>query len=236
MKKTIFKLFIAILLLVSSSLYSYEDSFTIHNLITSIQSPTKPIEKDGYVIFTADSSARSVGIVFDFEDFSRIHQFEKLVTYDSNNEPVSSVLFYILKTPPKISSISYKLIIDGLWTLDPLNTVTSYNPTSNIRLNMVMLEDFEENKTENIGNNIIRFVYQGNPGKKIRLAGTFTNWDSFIYELQETSPGFYEITLPLPSGKHYYAYYSGTESFIDKKNPNKVYTADGRKASVLILQ
>jgi hypothetical protein len=51
--------------------------------------------------------------------------------------------------------------------------------------------------------------------------------------LEETSPGFYEITLALPKGSYFYAYYKGTTSFVDETNPDKAYTPDGRVASVL---
>ena len=53
----------------------------------------------------------------------------------------------------------------------------------------------------------VHFVYKGKAGQHIRLGGSFTNWDSWIYELTETSPGLYELELPLPAGKYYYSYY-----------------------------
>ena len=82
----------------------------------------------------------------------------------------------------------------------------------------------------------VKFIYNGASGEKVRLAGTFTNWDSWIYELKETKPGFYELTLPLPRGKYYYNYYLGMTAIVDKTNPNRVYTQDGRAASVIEVQ
>ena len=75
----------------------------------------------------------------------------------------------------------------------------------------------------------------GESGQRIRLGGIFTNWDSFIYELQETSPGLYQLELSLPKGTYYYAFYKGMSAFADDKNPKKVYTADGRIASVISI-
>lgn len=232
MKKILFVLTI-ILVLINNGFA--KDNYGIQNLITTIQNPQKPVVKGDYIIFTSPSHYRTVGIAFDFEDFEIIHPFEKLVSYDTDNEPISSVLFHILEVPKKMTSVSYKLIINGLWTLDPLNTVTSFNPETNIRLSTVLLNPAVEEETEKTVNGGVRFVYEGETGEKIRLAGSFTNWDSFIYELNETSPGFYELTLPLPKGTHYYAYYKGLESFVDKKNPERVYTSDGRPASVITL-
>lgn len=236
MKKNYFLLLIVFLFVVVAGIFAEDDAYTVQNLITTIQRPCEPVIHNGYVIFTAHTSPRSVGIAFDFEDFKNIYQFQKLVTRDINNEPVDSVLFYILKIPAKTYEISYKLIIDGLWTLDPLNPAKKFDTETNITLSTVKIENTYPDATEQVQSNVIRFVYEGETGQKIRLAGSFTNWDSFIYELTETKPGFYEIYLPLPSGIHYYNYYKGADAFIDKRNPNRVYTADGRTASVITLQ
>ena len=52
-------------------------------------------------------------------------------------------------------------------------------------------------------------------------------------ELEETKPGFYELSIPLPTGIYYYNYYLGMNSFVDKTNPNRAYTPEGRTASVI---
>ena len=83
---------------------------------------------------------------------------------------------------------------------------------------------------------MVKFVYHGKTGEKIRLAGSFTNWDSFIYYLKEITPGHYELDLPLPSGTYYYTFYNGLDVILDEKNPNKVYTPEGRVACVLSVQ
>ena len=83
--------------------------------------------------------------------------------------------------------------------------------------------------------NLFYEVIQGQSGQIIRLGGTFTNWDSSIYVMRETAPGLYELEIPLPRGTHYYAYYDGMASFVDKTNPDRAYTADGRTASVITI-
>jgi hypothetical protein len=40
---------------------------------------------------------------------------------------------------------------------------------------------------------------------RVQLAGTFTNWEP-RYELQETAPGLWSITVPLSEGVHDYAF------------------------------
>ncbi|MDR1747759.1 MAG: glycogen-binding domain-containing protein, partial [Spirochaetaceae bacterium] len=68
-----------------------------------------------------------------------------------------------------------------------------------------------------------------------RLAGSFNNWDSFMYEMTETSAGIYQIDIPLPPGTYFYAFFSGTAQIADIKNPDRRYTADGRIASVITV-
>ena len=71
--------------------------------------------------------------------------------------------------------------------------------------------------------------------KLIRLAGDFNNWDPFMYELQETSRGIYELTLPLPPGTWHYAFFRGTTQIRDESASLKAYTRDGRTASVIVV-
>ena len=143
------------------------------------------------------------------------------------------MLFFLLERPAKLKNISYRLIIDGLWTTDPNNPNKIYDPTSGVSVSTVnvgILKPEITNATETDG---VKFIYQGESGQQVRLGGTFTNWDSWIYELKETKPGFYELVLPLPEGTYYYNYYLGMNSISDKTNPKKAYTSDGRTTSVI---
>ena len=54
--------------------------------------------------------------------------------------------------------------------------------------------------------------------------------------MKEVKPGVYELNLPLLPGKYEYAFYSGIASFPDATNPVKVYTEDGKVASLLIVE
>lgn len=220
---------------------SEDESYSLENLIAGIKEVQSPIVTEDYIIFTADKNARFTGIAFDFENYSRIHTFQRLITRDSEYEPIDSLLFYVCKIPEKARTISYRLVIDGIWTYDPINENKYYSYEADTYFSVVKIDNPIIERTENLMpvettpslTGHTRFVYSGKPGQKIRLGGTFTNWDSFIYEMEETSPGFYEITLALPKGKYFYAYYKGTTSFVDETNPDKAYTPDGRVASVL---
>ncbi len=211
------------------------DSYDYDNLVTSVRGVHSPIISDDYILFTAEKNSRSVGIVFDFENFSKIHAFSLRRTFDSEGEQTNAWYFYAFKIPPKLKRLSYKLIIDGLWTTDPTNPNTFYDTENSLTLSYVDIPQTKAVVTEKTDNGFTKFVCTSEPGQKIRIAGTFTNWDSWIYEMQEVSPGKYELSLPLPAGTYYYAYFTGLKSFIDKTNPNKAYTTDGKIVSTITV-
>ena len=200
-------------------------------LVSDITEVRSPYLKGDYVIFTANSSARFVGIAFDFENFSTIHQFKKRSLRDIEYNVSDSLYFYILELPKNIQNVGYRLVIDGLWTFDPTNENKSYVQSVGAVLSQVNVSRSIPLVTEKLENGVVRFVYRGKTGQKVRLGGNFTNWDSWIYEMQEVSPGLYEFELPLPPGVYDYAYYTGISSMTDSTNPNKIYTLDGKEAS-----
>lgn len=215
-----------------------EEEYTVQNLIASIDKVQKPLVHDDFVVFTADKVHRFVGIAFDFENFSTVHSFYRNTFYDIEMAPRDSILFYVCKLPEKTKEFSYRMVIDGVWTTDPQNPTKYYNYEADTYFSKIEIETPIEEKTESLaaldkskGNT--RFFCEAKPNQKIRLGGSFTNWDSYIYELTEYEPGMYEIYLSLQPGTYYYNYYIGNASFIDKTNPLKAYTSDGKTASVI---
>lgn len=124
--------------------------------------------------------------------------------------------------------------MDGLWTTDPENPVKEYDETINLYFSKVANLGEIETITKT-ASDTTRFIYKGESGLDLKLAGNFTNWDPWIYTMCETKPGFYELDLPLPAGKYYYSYFVGLVPVLDNTNPEKVYTADGRTANVLVV-
>ncbi|MGI5071043.1 isoamylase [Treponema pectinovorum] len=212
-----------------------KDTYDYDSIVRSINDVTQPLVIDGYAVFTAENNARNVGIAFDFENYSKIHSYKLRKIYDYEGKETRSWYFFILELPKKIESLSYKLIIDGLWTADPTNKNTIYDSQNGIQLSYLELPKIDEMITQTVNEGFTKFVCKSSSGQRIRLAGTFTNWDSWIYEMQEVQPGTYEITLPLPSGTYYYAYYTGLTRFIDETNPEKAYTKDGNIASKITV-
>lgn len=233
MKRLIFLLMFSVLAL-SCVFCAEDDRYTLDNIRTGIKTAGEPYISDGYIVFTANDDHRYTGIAFDFEDYRTIHSFERLVSYDYDNEPAGTVLFFIIPVPKNITSISYRMIFDGLWTTDPLNSSKKFSFDCGTYVSQFSFQSRTAIVTEK-KDDMVTFIHNGTPGKNVRLAGTFTNWDSFIYYMMETAPGHYELQLPLPPGTYYYTYYEGLACILDDTNPEKVYTPEGRIASVITV-
>ena len=209
--------------------------YELDKLILEIDGPCAPIVTEDYIIFTADVNNRSVGIAFDFENYQTIHPFQILMKVDADGKKTPVHMFYCYERKHKIQTIKYRLIMDGLWTTDPLNPNKEYDDSVNLYFSKIDNLGTIYEYTEKTKDDSVRFIYKGEEGLNLHLAGTFTNWDPWIYTLEETSPGFYELYLPLPSGKYYYNYYIGLTPVLDNTNPDKAYTLDGRSASVIVV-
>lgn len=208
-------------------------SYFYDKLIREISEPQAPVVTDDYIVFTAEKGHRHVGIAFDFENFQVIHPFQILNTFDMDGGITNEVLFYCYERQHKISNIKYRLVIDGLWTVDPNNPDKVYDESINLYFSQVKNLGKIEIATKTTESDGTRFIYKGESGLDLHLAGTFTSWDPWIYTMEETEPGLYELELPLPRGKYYYNYFVGMTPLLDNTNPQKAYTADGRSVSVI---
>ncbi len=208
------------------------DSYTYGELVNVISRADEPVIKGKYIIFTADGFVRHAGIAFENENFQHIHSFQRLKRHTDADEQIS-VLFFIMPIPEGMRELRYRLVIDGLWTTDPLNQNTVFDYTTGMSLSVLKIPYQKEYKTKIEDNGSTKFVYLGETGKKIYLAGSFNHWDPFMYMLEEIVPGRYELYLPLPRGRWLYAYFRDGMQIPDTTNETRVYTSDGRTASVI---
>lgn len=208
-------------------------NYELDTLLHNIDKPCEPIITEDYIIFTAPVQNRSVGIAFDFENYQVIHPFQLLTSTDEDGNSTRKHLFYCYQRQHRFDTLKYRLVIDGLWTTDPMNPKREYDDQVNLYFSKLENLGQIRIETEATKNDTVKFIYKGESGLKLNLAGTFTNWDPWIYQLEETHPGLYELELPLTTGTYYYNYYLGLTPILDNTNPEKIYTADGRSASVI---
>jgi hypothetical protein len=226
------------------------ESYLFIDHLLRLSVPGAPELFEDGIIFTAPSTYRRVGIAFAHEGFSKVYWFKKLLVpkeeltekelKNAKEEDLyrdSGILFHVYTAPPSIQEVEYRLIIDGLWTADPLNPLSRVDQQSGILRSTVIMPARKQSLSTLDGPpGSLRFSYQAEPGAYITVAGSFNGWDPFMYELKEVSPGSYSLTLPLRPGTYQYVFFHKGERILDPHNFNRVYTKDGKVASEAVVQ
>jgi hypothetical protein len=226
------------------------ESYQFIDYLLSLSGPGKPeIYEDG-ILFTAPSSHRRVGIAFAHEGFSRVYWFRKLFVPDEPGETPapekkqpapsyhdSGILFFLCTPPEELTEVEYRLVIDGLWTYDPLNPLSRTDPASGQIRSFIALPKINRplSPVDNAPG-CLNFTYTAPPGEVITVAGNFNGWDPFMYELPEKSPGVYSLVLPLPPGAYQYVFFHRGERVPDPRNTNRSYTREGHIASEAVVR
>jgi hypothetical protein len=189
-------------------------------------------------------------VAFAHEGFSQVHWYRQLlITQDPLTAPIpegqkkpapykdSGILFYIHQIPEDAQELEYRLIIDGLWTVDPINPVSRRNAATGIEYSVLALP-VRQYKPEILKGppGALNFLFMGPPNETITVAGSFNGWDPFMYELKEGPAGNYSLSLPLPPGKYQYIFFHRGERYLDLNNPNRAYSREGVPVSEVMLQ
>jgi hypothetical protein len=226
------------------------ESYQFIDHLLTIREPGEPeIFEDG-VIFTAPSTHRRVGVSFAHEGFSRVYWFQQLLKAKDTLTPReeksknivdqyrdSGILFHVHTVPPEIRELEYRLVIDGLWTTDPLNPRYRIDQKSGIVRSTIAIPEIPKTHTAFEGPpGTLAFNYEAPSGEIITVAGSFNGWDPFMYEMRETRPGHYALTLPLPPGTYQYVFIHRGQRILDPYNHNRAYTAEGIAATEAVVR
>ncbi|MDR3138435.1 MAG: isoamylase [Treponema sp.] len=218
------------------------ESYQFIDHLLNLPGPGKPDVYEDTVIFTAPPAYRRVGIAFAHEGFARVYWFRKLLVpqgegaaperrNDKKADPYmdGGFLFFAYEIPEGIRELRYRMVIDGLWTTDPLNPLRAVDPVTGLVHSLVPTPVFPKPLSPaQAPPGFLSLSYQAPPGEYITVAGSFNGWDPFMYALREIKPGFYALTLPLPPGIYQYALFHRGDRVLDPNNPNRVYTRDGK--------
>lgn len=81
----------------------------------------------------------------------------------------------------------------------------------------------------------VEFSLKRPKAKKVTLIGDFNGWKDDSLPLARQSDGRWELTLPLPQGRHHYLFVVDGNPELDPGN-REVAEADGRRASVKVVR
>jgi len=207
------------------------ESLPLHLHLAGLKRAAPPAAFEDRMVFSVEGPYRFVGAAFEHEGFALIHPFAR-------NKQGVFVLAYPIPLKRR-EPLVYRLVADGAWMSDGLNPRRAYQAAGGLELSVVevpYLSDLHLGLYAILGpdGRTARFLFRGAPGELVTVCGDFDNWDPFIHELAETSPGTYELALPLPPGIHHYAFVYRGEYLPDPLNPEKALSGDGRLVSVLV--
>ena len=225
------------------------ESYEFIDRLLSLPGPGAPEVFEDAVIFTASSALRRVGVAFAHERFSKIYWLRQLmIPQDPLGAPIapgkkgpdpykdSGMLFYVHQIPEHITELEYRLIINGLWTIDPANPHSRRDGVSGLAYSVVSMPRREIDPGPLKGPpGSLSFNFRGPPGEAVTVAGTFNNWDPFMYELREGPAGVYTLNIPLPPGVYQYVFFHRGQRYLDPYNSRRIYAKDGSAASVIEL-
>lgn len=221
----------AILILCASSVAAFDvSSLSLHLHLSGLKEARPPEIVDSHLVLSAKGPYRHVGASFSFENWSRVLSFEL-------NRNGVFVLAVPLPYGPK-TLVSYRLVLDGMWSADPSNPRRERDPATGASMStltlperpMTVLGAWDPGREGRAA-----FLFQGEPGKVVTVAGSFNGWDPFIHELDETAPGRYELSLDLAPGEYLYAFVYRGERIPDPINKKRAYSRAGESLSVLTI-
>lgn len=205
-------------------------SLTLHLHIASLTEAEPPAIVDDHLVLSVQGPYRFVGAAFSHEDWREIHAFER------NRNGIWVLAVPLPYGDPMTSS--YRLVLDGLWAADPNNPERARDPASGASVSLLRLPGREKivlGVWDPANAEGATFWFEGEPGQRVTVSGSFNGWDPFIHELEEVAPGKYRLDLDLGPGEYYYVYIYRGERVPDPLNSRLLYGKDGRAVSAITV-
>ena len=225
------------------------ETYELISRLLAVREPGAPAIHEDSVVFTADSRLRRVGVSFAHESFARIYWFRQLLRSQDRANPIilpgekipspymdSGIQFHVYRVPDHIRELEYRLVIDGLWTVDPFNPLVRRDPVSGLSMSVLRMPYRQPRPNPLDGLPVgVNFMFRAPSGETVTVAGNFNSWDPFMYELREGPAGVYSLLIPLPPGTYHYVYFHRGERHTDQFNLRRIYSRDGREASEIVV-
>jgi len=209
------------------------ESLSLHLALAGMKAAQAPRVIEGELVLSVSGPYRSVAAAFAHEDFALLHAYER-------NRQGVFVLAYPVPLKWKAGTLEYRIIVDGVWTIDQANPERRSDSSTGLELSVARvpcISDLRLGLYKIIGDDghTARFLFRGASGESVTVCGDFDNWDPYIHEMSETSPGVYQLDLPLSPGRHFYDFVYRGEELSDPLNPAKAASKEGKEVSVLVV-
>ena len=213
----------------------------LHLQISLLQEPQPPEVVDGQILLTyrTDQYNRYVAAAFEHEDYRRIHEYRRVPRQGTD------MFFLLIPVPRDAQELRYRIVVDGLWQVDPSNPRTAEDfagrpvsvfavpPQPVVRATPpIITEDrrvefifdtgiVERQRLRTIDGNLVELDdLESTP---IYLAGSFNNFDPFMYRLRPSGTDSSELsfTTRLPPGTHHYYFVVNGLRVLDPLNMDR---------------
>ena len=222
---------VCIIILSASALYGWDDvALDIRIEMANITRSAPPVLRQNTVLFTyhQPSYVRYVGIAFDFENYQTIHPFKR------NNH---NVFVFPFEVPEGFDELKYRIVVDGLWMPDPRNPNHAVDHKGNLlsRFTFSLPEKTIFASPIVSSDGMVEFNLKSAPGDRVFITGNFTNWEPFMIEMEEISPGLYAFSRRFLPGNYEYCFIAGGARMVDPLNPSFGTDPHGYLASQFIV-
>ena len=175
-----------------------------------------------------EGQIHTVQAAFEHETYSRLHPF------DLND---NGVYILIIATPPRVSAFRYRLVVDGIWTIDP-HAPSEVTDRWGVRISEFQIPIARTGKVEYPAvspEGLVEFRILAKSGQSVALVGSFNGWDPFMTPMAETQPGLYSRTVRLTEGEHLYYFMIDGLRLPDPNNASRRWNVNGMTVSVVQL-
>jgi len=201
----------------------------LHHRITNTTESSKPYILNGNIILSYDApkGTRVVSLTLENEQYRIFH------TYEKNRH---GVFLLTLPIPENSGEVRYRLVVDGLWTVDPNSE--KQRDSRGIQVSAVPIPADSSMPSPGITrlpDGKTRFVYIGDRDSRVSLIGDFNRWDPYLTPMEESPvyPGVYSVSLVLPENARFYRFVVNGRDIPDPGNRSRSHNGWGETASVI---
>ncbi len=213
----------------SISVFSIQFDPERHYRILNAEQPFAPYISNGVILFSY-SAPRGTQVVFlalEHEQYSQFHEYKR---------NAQGLFVLSLALPERESELRYRIVVDGLWTIDPYaKTVLDPHGISVSSIKLPLSSMAPPPGVKLLPDGSMQFVYNGAPSSSVSLVGDFNRWDPYLMPMMESPvhPGVYSITLFLSPEFHLYRFVVDGREIVDPENEMRQTNGWGEQVSRL---